>query len=244
MIRFKHKEFSNNYIVSDAIKGAGYGATIGALATGNGVLVPKSIPKFIPGASKYEKLRNDKTVKFTPKGSGTPEESTKVDQEGRIKQQLALMGASVIIGATLGALVGAVKQADRYISHKNADQRLLGEVLKDLGKKGWKEGVNFTRDPKQANELRTKVCLVVTRDGANLKVLVNIIDDPKLKTAADRVVKGLTGPTQVRNSVASNKYNEITISTISKTPSNVKTVSELASSFIKAGYPVYIVEVG
>lgn len=225
MIEFKRKNFSN--IVSSAVKGAGIGATVGSIAGGG--LTPKSIPTFLPGSKKYNDLRKDKDVSFN---------------DGKIKQQLTILGASVLVGAALGALVGIAKDADQAISRRTADKRLMGEVIKDLNKKAWKEGTHFTRDPKAANEMRTKVCLVITRDGANLKVLINTADDQRLKTAADKVVKGLSGPTQVRTSSASNRYNEITISTISNTPSNIKTVSELASGFIKAGYPVYLVEVG
>ena len=141
-----------------------------------------------------------------------------------------------------GALLGTVKEIDKHVSQGNADDRLMGSVIKELEKKGYKEGKEFTRDPKQASTF--KVCIVLTSDGANLRLLVNVIKDPKLKQTTDKVIRSLTGKPQVRNNTASNKYNEISISTISNTPSNIKTVTELASGFIKAGYPTYIVEVG
>ena len=47
-----------------------------------------------------------------------------------------------------------------------------------------------------------------------------------------------------KNNLASNKYNEINLSTISKTSSNINEAVALISQFIDGGYPVYIVEVG
>ena len=223
MIKFKQKDFSN-YIVSDAVKGATIGAAVGSVIGGGAA--PEKLPvKFLPGAKKYNNLRHGKK-----------------DTEGKIKQQLAIMGTSVILGAALGALLGTVKEIDKHVSQGNADNRLMGSVIKELEKKGYKEGQDFTRDPKQATTF--KVCIVLTRDGANLRLLVNVVKDPKLKQTTDKVIRSLTGKPQVRNNTASNKYNEISISTISNTPSNIKTVTELASGFIKAGYPTYIVEVG
>lgn len=223
MIKFKQKDFSN-YIVSDAVKGATIGAAVGSVIGGGAA--PEKLPvKFLPGAKEYNNLRHGKK-----------------DTEGKIKQQLAIMGTSVILGAALGALLGTVKEIDKHVSQGNADDRLMGSVIKELEKKGYKEGKEFTRDPKQASTF--KVCIVLTRDGANLRLLVNVIKDPKLKQTTDKVIRSLTGKPQVRNNTASNKYNEISISTISNTPSNIKTVTELASGFIKAGYPTYIVEVG
>ena len=224
MIKFKQKDFSN-YIVSDAVKGATIGAAVGSVIGGGAAPEKLPVVKFLPGAKEYNNLRHGKK-----------------DTEGKIKQQLAIMGTSVILGAALGALLGTVKEMDKHVSQGNADDRLMGSVIKELEKKGYKEGKEFTRDPKQASTF--KVCIVLTRDGANLRLLVNVIKDPKLKQTTDKVIRSLTGKPQVRNNTASNKYNEISISTISNTPSNIKTVTELASGFIKAGYPTYIVEVG
>lgn len=224
MIKFKQKDFSN-YIVSDAVKGATIGAAVGSVIGGGAAPEKLPVVKFLPGAKEYNNLRHGKK-----------------DTEGKIKQQLAIMGTSVILGAALGALLGTVKEIDKHVSQGNADDRLMGSVIKKLEKKGYKEGKEFTRDPKQASTF--KVCIVLTRDGANLRLLVNVIKDPKLKQTTDKVIRSLTGKPQVRNNTASNKYNEISISTISNTPSNIKTVTELASGFIKAGYPTYIVEVG
>ena len=224
MIKFKQKDFSN-YIVSDAVKGATIGAAVGSVIGGGAAPEKLPVVKFLPGAKEYNNLRHGKK-----------------DTEGKIKQQLAIMGTSVILGAALGALLGTVKEIDKHVSQGNADDRLMGSVIKELEKKGYKEGKEFTRDPKQASTF--KVCIVLTRDGANLRLLVNVIKDPKLKQTTDKVIRSMIYKYQARKNTATNKYNEISISTISNTPSNIKTVTELASGFIKAGYPTYIVEVG
>lgn len=248
MIRFQPKDFSS-HIISGAIKGAGMGATVGGVVGGIGV---KSLPKFIPGANKYNSLRKDmplfekKNGKLTNQpiidNAGDP--VYKKDEAGIISQKMAIMGASTLIGAALGALFGAVKDINSKISRLGADNRLMSDVLKELKRKSFKEDIDFTRDPKLANDLKTKVCILITRDAANLKTVINTVNDPKLKKLSDKITRGLTANAQVRHNQTSNKYNEITISTISNCPSNVKTITELATGFIKAGYPVYLVEVG
>lgn len=249
MIRFQPKDFSS-HIISGAIKGAGVGATVGGVVGGYGI---KTMPKFIPGADKYNSLRKDmplfeknKDGRLTkrPVIDSTGEPVYKKDEAGIISQKMAILGASTIIGAALGALLGAVKDINSKLSRLGADNRLMSDVLKELKRKSFKEDIDFTRDPKLANDLKTKVCILITRDAANLKTVVNTVDDPKLKRLSDKITRGLTAKAQVRHNQTSNKYNEITISTISNCPSNVKTVTELATGFIKAGYPVYLVEVG
>jgi hypothetical protein len=250
MIKFKQKDFSN-YIASGALKGATIGATVGSIATGGlgaptNIKVPSKGPKFIKkGIEGYNNMTTIKTVKdWKDKDGKRIETGSHTEETTSGLQSLAIVGTTTILGAALGALFGVVKEVDKRVSHTTANARLMANVLKELAKKGYKEGQQFTRDPKEANLMKIKVCIVITRDGADFKALINTVNDTKLKSVTEKVIKSLTGPTQVRNNLASNRYNEITISTISNTPSNVKTVSELASGFIKAGYSVYLVEVG
>ena len=120
MIKFKQKDFSN-YIVSDAVKGATIGAAVGSVIGGGAAPEKLPVVKFLPGAKEYNNLRHGKK-----------------DTEGKIKQQLAIMGTSVILGAALGALLGTVKEIDKHVSQGNADDRLMGSVIKELEKKGYK----------------------------------------------------------------------------------------------------------
>lgn len=147
-----------------------------------------------------------------------------------------------IIGAALGALVGTAKEINKAVSNSNADNRLMNGVLKNLNK--YQEGKDFTRDPKTATLLKTKVCIAFTRDAANFKVLVNTEGDKKLKALNEKVIRRLPSNIQARHQQASNKFNEIEITTISHASSNIELVTGLISGFIDGGYPVYIIEVG
>ena len=105
MITFRQKDFSN-YIVSDALKGAKIGAAVGTTIGGVGI---KKLPKFIPGADKYNNMRHTETVTFKKDNK----EQTKSTEIGRADQGLMIMGASTILGAALGALVGAGRGVDK-----------------------------------------------------------------------------------------------------------------------------------
>lgn len=236
MITFRQKDFSN-YIVSDALKGAKIGAAVGTTIGGVGI---KKLPKFIPGADKYNNMRHTETVTFKKDNK----EQTKSTEIGRADQGLMIMGASTILGAALGALVGTVREIDKKISRLGADNRLMTKITSDLESVGYKEGKDYVRDTKMADRLKTKVCIVLTKDAADFRILINLVEDARLKQVADKTLRGLSGNAQVRHNTASNRYNEISISTISNASNNAKTVSEIAKGFIKAGYPVYLVEVG
>ena len=254
MIKFKEKSFSN-YIASGAGKGAVLGAGVGSFLLGaNPYAIPNELPigkgpKFIQKAAKgynsfkpkeINVLAYDKKDNLVGK-SFTPSESSGF-------QKLLAVGTTTLIGAALGAIIGAVREIDKKISHHNANNdRLMHDILKELKSLGYREGTQFTRDRNQANLLKTKVCVVITRDAAQFNMLVNTnsINDRKLESLTNKILRGLPSSVQVRkNNLASNKYNEINLSTISKTSSNINEAVALISQFIDGGYPVYIVEVG
>lgn len=248
MISFKRKSFSN-YIGSDALKGATIGATIGSIATGGfgaptSIKIPDGAPKYVrKGLEGYNSLVGETTIERTDKDGKVIGTKKKSAPSGL--QNLIVVGAATLIGASLGALVGAVKEIDKKISRTTINNRLLTDVTKKLLGSGFKEDLDFTVNPATAtNLMRTRVCIAVTKDAAYLRVLVNTVSDKKLKMAADRILKGLKGNFQIRCTQATNKFNDINITTVSNASSNVNTVFEIASGFIKAGYPVYLVEVG
>lgn len=235
MIKFKKKNFS---IASDTVKGATLGATVGTIISG---AAPASLPKFIPGSSKYNELSKTVTIETKKDGKVTDTKTTTVSSG---LQKGILLGTATLIGAALGTLCGTVKAIDKKLSKNTVDNRLMSEIMKGLEKNSYKEGRDFTRDPKQANIMKTKVCLVITKNAGEFRLLVNVVDDPKLKTLSEKITKKLTGPFQIRNSSATNRYNEINISTIPNSSANIRTVVDIATSYINAGYPVYLVEVG
>lgn len=159
-------------------------------------------------------------------------------KEGKI-----LAGAGAIIGAALGALVGTARQLNEHFNRKGADDRLMAPILRELNKNYYREDQDYTRDPKKANILGTKVCLVLSSDGSDFKMLVNTVDDPELRNLSKKLSKKIPAA-QVSTNFASNRYNEIQISTVRDIRSNLNAVLSVVTGFIQAGYPVYLVEVG
>lgn len=227
MIKFKRKEFSN-YILSNTIKGASIGATIGTGMAG------LNLSDNMGGDNWFARTYNSQARNSNDRSY--PKQTT--------NQKLLIAAAGTLVGAALGAIVGTVKAVTEKTSQHGTDNRLLKDVMGKLETIGYKEGIDYTRDPETANRLRTKVCLVITRDAANISLLVNMVNDNKLSKDADKILRSLPGKPQIRYSRTTDKYNDITISTISKSGSNVDLVTNIVDGFIKAGYPVYLVEVG
>lgn len=154
----------------------------------------------------------------------------------------AVTVGGVLVGAALGALVGTIKEINKVVNRKGTDSRLMADVLKGLEK--YKEGKDYTRDPKTANNLQTKVCIAFTKNAADFKVLVNVAKDGKLKALSERIINKLPKNIKSSRHQASDKFNEIEIATVSDASSNVSLITGLVVDFIQGGYPVYIVEVG
>lgn len=174
--------------------------------------------------------------------TNTPGVSKLVPKSGWADQRWSTSVAGAIVGAALGTLVGTVKEVDKIISGRTADARLMKKVVEGL--KGFEEGKDFTRDPKTATLLRTKVCIAFTRNAAEFKVLVNTEGDKRLKSLSEKVIRKIPTNVQTRHQQASNKFNEIEITTVSRIQENAGLVIRLVTEFIEGGYPVYIIEVG
>lgn len=214
MIKFRQKDFS---VLSSTIKGATIGTSIGTIASGFSSLIP-----------------NDIKNRFRIKRGADSETLTK----------LAVVGTGTIVGASLGLLAGAIKESDKFISRKlTVDNRLMETVKDYLIKTGFKEGHDFTRDPKTANNLKAKICIVITKNSGELRVLINTVADTKLKNLTDELVKNLPN-TSVVNKTVTDKFNEITLSKISDASADAGLITGIAEKFIRSGYPVYLVEVG
>jgi hypothetical protein len=149
-----------------------------------------------------------------------------------------------IIGAGLGLLVGLTKDISTKVNRATTvDARLMQGVIENLKKDHFKEGIDYTRDPKTANDLKMKVCIVISKSSGNMQLLVNTVADTKLKTVALNMAKNIPNTATV-NTKLSDKYNDISISTISDSSANIGLVTGIAEYFIKNKYPVYLVEVG
>ncbi len=156
----------------------------------------------------------------------------------------AIIGSGTVIGAGLGLLVGLTKETSQKVNRiTTVDKRLMHGVIENLKKAGLKENVQFTRDPKIANDMKMKVCIVISRNSGNLNLLVNTVADSKLKSITSGMVKNIPNTATV-NTKLSDKYNDISISAISDSSADTGLITGIAEYFIHHKYPVYLVEVG
>lgn len=222
MINFRKKEFS---ILGDTLQGASIGGTLGLIASGLGGKDAKGV--ILP---KFRGISENKINSF--------------NKSSAFIKRSGIIGTGIILGASLGALVGLIKKGDELISQKTTvDSRLMDRVVTDLKKAGFKEGVNFTRDPHEADKLKTSISIAITRNSGELRLLVNTISDDKLKTITKELIKNLPNTSTVSQE-AKNRYNEISITSISDGSADVGLIAGIAERFIRNKYPVYLVEVG
>lgn len=254
MIQFRQKDFSN-YILEDTIKGAGMGLTAGSL--GYAGVAPTKLPKWVPGSKIYNKEAG-KEIKpvydYIPTGkNGQGYWQERKDRYGKVyeetgntflghNQKLLWVAGTTVLGAALGAISGIVKTVNDKYSQSRTNRRLLKQILPRLKSKGMVEGKDFTMDPKKANEIPTKICIVLSSASGELQTIINSIDDPNLRKTVDKVVKKSPGRSKV--TTQNNRFNEITITTEKNAAANVNQVVSIIESFVESGYPVYIVEVG
>lgn len=259
MIKFRQKEFGSlGNIINGALKGATIGGLIGGGTTNlinNGLPAYPTFKKASRGYQQsWNKLAgtvNNRTqhlenIRTDKKGNITS--STEVNRYGsdESNRKIITTGVGIIVGAALGALVSGTRE----LLSKSSDIRfgsgsLLKRVTDELHAGSFKEGTDYTTSPDGANELGTKVCLVLTKDGSGLRVLINTKNDLTLKKVSESALTTISRKVQVRNSNASDRFNEIKISTISEgLRKDAKVIYEIAKTFIQAGYPVYLIEVG
>lgn len=222
MINFRKKNFS---ILGDTIHGASIGGSLGVIASGLGGKDAKGIK--LPN---FRGISEDKINSFNNSSS--------------LIKRTSVIGAGILLGASLGALVGLIKKGDELISQKSTvDKRLMDRVITDLKKAGFKEGINFTRDPHEADRLKTPISIAITRNSGELKLLVNTVIDDKLKSITKELIKNLPN-TSVVSQEAKNRYNEISITSISDGSADIGLIAGIAERFIRNKYPIYLVEVG
>lgn len=166
-----------------------------------------------------------------------------IDKKGwSVKQAFKAVGYSVLVGATLGLVLGVTKKIAETSSRNKTNQRVINTVTKLLKNKGFEENKDFTTDPKTADLEKTKVTVLVNRGNGDLKLALNVISDKKLEKVCNRVVSELPDKSKTITK-ESNRYNEIMITTLSS-GNDAIVISGIIEKFIRAGYPVYMIEVG
>lgn len=164
--------------------------------------------------------------------------------KGKYKVAAKLLATSTLIGAGLGLVYSLSKEFDTWLNRKTTvDDRILGKSVQALLKKGLKQDKDFTMNPNMADSLKVKVCILVSKYSEDLRLNLNVVNDSKLKSTASKILRNIPGGLVKTENIANNKYNEITVSTLSSA-SDPDIVAEVAREFIAAGYPVYLVEVG
>lgn len=260
MIKFKAKNFS---ILSDTLAGSTIGGSLGA--TIGGIMFNRG------GNNQYSK--ETRTVATNRKGEVILDKDSKVQyntvtekgdntkikfpwfrkgEDGKLSRSdlnvsplhgtLLSTTAGMVFGAALGALVGTGKAIGKKINQKRTvDSRILEDVVRNL--KPYKEGKDFTRDPKVASDLKTRICIVLSKISGEQQILINLASDKKLEELAEKAINLLPQSNTKVNKTISDKYNDIIINSIpDKTMPRV--IANMAEIFIKAHYPVYLIEVG
>ena len=166
-----------------------------------------------------------------------------IDKKGwTVNQAFKAVGYSVLVGAALGLVLGVTKKIAETSSRNKTNQRVINTVTKLLKNKGFEENKDFTTDPKTADLEKTKVTVLVNRGNGDLKLALNVISDEKLEKVCNRVVSELPDKSKTMTK-ESNRYNEIMITTLSS-GNDAIVISGIIEKFIRAGYPVYMIEVG
>ena len=222
--KFKFKLFTSK-TVDNAINGALTGSAVGTILGGSGQGLVKSITRFVPGGGKFNQLLEE--------------------QSSRPAKALLIFGTSTLIGAGLGALYGAMQDYVNYRSAENVgSQRVTKDLLRELSNLGLEEDKDFTRSPKTANLMRTKVCIVLKGDATEFNIVINSREDKNLKKILFKITDQFKSGYQKTVSQANNNYNEITLTTIKDKRNNVKAVADIISKLVSEGYKVYLVEAG
>ena len=223
------------------------GATLGGALAGGAI---PFLPKKIGGKTTYTngKDRNGNNVTtetFAPDSNYRhPKFREKYNNADPYLKNALLVVGGVAIGATLGALAGAIMDVTNHISgRKSLNDRLMKDVCVNLKKMGFQEGRHYTRDPKVSTLLKTKVCLVISKSSDEMKLLINTVNDNGLKSITGQITKNLPTMSTVTEKV-SDRFNELNITTMTSDNGNATWVASIAEKFIKGGYPVYLVEVG
>jgi hypothetical protein len=223
MIVFRQKDFS---ILSSTVHGAGIGGTIGGLGT---VFRPRK-------DADGEFMRKDK--------DGKPYFDENAKKSANNAYRLKFMATGMLVGAALGAIWGSIKEISKKANRaKTVDARIMEKVLRGLKASGLKEGVDFTRDPKQANAMKTKVCIVISKYSGELKLMINVVKDSKLEQTATQIVKNIPNTSNVVTRTG-DRYNDIIVSTISDASADPGLICGIVENFVHSKYPVYLVEVG
>ena len=151
-----------------------------------------------------------------------------------------------LIGAGLGAIVGSLKWASGKISRRTSKRFLSDNITDRLLVSGYSKDKDFTKNPKIADLLKTKVCVVLSKSHSEMKILINTANEQKLNKLLEKIIKQ-ENPSEFSNkrSKSGEKFNELVLTSLpTSEEKDILYIMEIIETFIRNGYPVYIVEVG
>lgn len=240
---FMFRQKNNSHTADLAYKG---GAIGGALASGSIPFLPNKVGVKTTTITKDKKGKtiNETIQEIDDPNFKHPKFKEKYNKYDSTIRNAIIMVGGVAIGASLGALAGMIMDITDHITNKKSlNNRLLKDILIVLKKMGFNEGRDYTRDPKIAGLLKTKVAIVISKSSDELKLLINTVNDGKLKDITNKISKNLPTMSTVTEKVT-DRYNELNITTLTSNNGDATWVASIAEKFIKSGYPVYLVEVG
>ena len=247
MIKFRQKEFGlGENVLKGALVGSSIGASVGTIS--NKLNFKPKFPLFKEKRQEvWDKIENEENRRdqmFEKNGNFDKNRfdafNTKINNLKNIDTAYLSLGGA-IVGASLGALWTAAEWVTNKFTGKPIINQCLDLVITNLKKMGFKEGQHFTKDRKIADSLKTKVTIAIVKTNGNLVVLVNSKNDQKLNKVNKDIVRNL--PTETISQKENDRFNEITITSMSSSNGDSVFISSLAEKFIKAGFPVYLLEV-
>ena len=152
----------------------------------------------------------------------------------------------IIVGAALGTLFGIIKNETTSRNRDNTiNNRYLPKVTEMLLKCGFIEDRDFTRDPKTADDLRTRICIMVSRYSTDTRISINCSADFKTQQLIDKMINdlGLSRKVSIKKQ-GSDRFSNIEMLKRTKIDEDVNLIKSISEYLMKKHIPIYLVEVG
>lgn len=152
----------------------------------------------------------------------------------------------IIVGAALGTLFGIIKNEATSRNRDNTiNNRYLPKVVDLLVKSGFWVDKDFTRDPKVADNLKTRICIMVSRYSSDTRISINCSSDFKTQELIDKMINelGLSKRVAIKKQ-GSERFVNIEMIKRTRTDEDINMVKSISEYFIRKHIPIYLVEVG
>lgn len=154
--------------------------------------------------------------------------------------------SGIIVGAALGTLFGIIKNEAISRNRNNTiNDRYLPKVTEMLLNRGFLEDKDFTRDPKTADDLKTRICIMVSRYSTDTRISINCSADFKTQQLIDKMINdlGLSRRVSIKKQ-GSDRFANIEMLKRTKIDEDVNLIKSISEYLMKRHIPIYLVEVG